>query len=46
MVNIKMLSVAYKDNLQALADLLDGQVMLMFDQASTSRPELVQQLAQ
>ena len=38
MANIKMLSVAYKGNSQALADLLGGQVMIMFDQISTSGP--------
>jgi tripartite-type tricarboxylate transporter receptor subunit TctC len=34
--DIKMLHVAYKGNSQALTDLVGGQVMLMFDQVSTS----------
>jgi tripartite-type tricarboxylate transporter receptor subunit TctC len=33
---IKMLSVSYKGNSQALTDLVGGQVMVMFDQVSTS----------
>jgi tripartite-type tricarboxylate transporter receptor subunit TctC len=33
---IKLLSVAYKGNAQALTDLVSGQVMGMFDQVSTS----------
>jgi tripartite-type tricarboxylate transporter receptor subunit TctC len=35
---IKMLSVSYKGNSQALTDLVGGQVNLMFDQVSTSGP--------
>jgi tripartite-type tricarboxylate transporter receptor subunit TctC len=35
---IKMLSVSYKGNSQALTDLVGGQVMVMFDQVSTSGP--------
>jgi tripartite-type tricarboxylate transporter receptor subunit TctC len=35
---IKMLSVPYKGNAQALTDLVGGQVMVMFDQVSTSGP--------
>ena len=41
MADIKMLSVAYKGNSQALADLLGGQVMIMFDQVSTSGPHVL-----
>ncbi|MBA2961682.1 MULTISPECIES: tripartite tricarboxylate transporter substrate-binding protein [Ramlibacter] len=33
---IKMLSVSYKGNSQALVDVVGGQVMTMFDQVSTS----------
>lgn len=33
---IKMLGVSYKGNAQALTDLVGGQVMIMFDQVSTS----------
>ncbi|OZI38204.1 hypothetical protein CAL29_07695 [Bordetella genomosp. 10] len=33
---VKMLSVSYKGNSQALTDLVGGQVMIMFDQVSTS----------
>jgi tripartite-type tricarboxylate transporter receptor subunit TctC len=35
---IKMLGVSYKGNAQALTDLVGGQVMIMFDQVSTSGP--------
>ena len=35
-VGIKMLHVPYKGNAQALVDLIGGQIMLMFDQISTS----------
>jgi tripartite-type tricarboxylate transporter receptor subunit TctC len=35
-VGIKMLHVPYKGNSQALVDVIGGQVMLMFDQVSTS----------
>jgi tripartite-type tricarboxylate transporter receptor subunit TctC len=37
-VGVKMLHVPYKGNSQALIDVLSGQVMLMFDQVSTSAP--------
>lgn len=37
-VGVKMLHVPYKGNSQALVDVLSGQVMLMFDQVSTSAP--------
>jgi tripartite-type tricarboxylate transporter receptor subunit TctC len=35
-VGIRMLHVPYKGNSQALVDVIGGQVMLMFDQVSTS----------
>ncbi len=37
-VGVKMLHVPYKGNAQALIDVIGGQVMLMFDQVSTSDP--------
>lgn len=37
-VGIKMLHVPYKGNGQAIVDVIGGQVMLMFDQISTSEP--------
>jgi tripartite-type tricarboxylate transporter receptor subunit TctC len=37
---IKMLHVPYKGNAQSLVDLIGGQVMLMFDQISTSTPHI------
>ncbi len=37
-VGIKMLHIPYKGNSQALVDVIGGQVMLMFDQVSTSEP--------
>ena len=36
--NIKMLHIPYKGNAQSLTDLVGGQVMIMFDQVSTSVP--------
>jgi tripartite-type tricarboxylate transporter receptor subunit TctC len=39
-VGIRMLHVPYKGNAQALIDVIGGQVMLMFDQVSTSEPHL------
>ncbi|MGZ5178000.1 MAG: Bug family tripartite tricarboxylate transporter substrate binding protein [Burkholderiales bacterium] len=37
---IKMLHVPYKGNAQSLVDLVGGQVMVMFDQISTSTPHI------
>jgi tripartite-type tricarboxylate transporter receptor subunit TctC len=37
---VKMLHVPYKGNAQSLVDLIGGQVMLMFDQISTSTPHI------
>jgi len=37
-VGVKMLHVPYKGNSQAIVDVIGGQVMLMFDQVSTSEP--------
>jgi tripartite-type tricarboxylate transporter receptor subunit TctC len=39
-VGIKMLHVPYKGNAQAIIDVIGGQVMLMFDQVSTSEPHI------
>lgn len=39
-VGIKMLHVPYKGNAQAIVDVIGGQVMLMFDQVSTSEPHV------
>jgi tripartite-type tricarboxylate transporter receptor subunit TctC len=37
---IRMLHVPYKGNAQSLVDLVGGQVMVMFDQLSTSSPHI------
>ena len=37
-VGVKMLHIPYKGNAQAIIDVIGGQVMLMFDQVSTSDP--------
>jgi tripartite-type tricarboxylate transporter receptor subunit TctC len=37
---VRMLHVPYKGNAQSLVDLVGGQVMVMFDQISTSAPHL------
>jgi tripartite-type tricarboxylate transporter receptor subunit TctC len=37
-VGVKMLHVPYKGNSQAIVDVIGGQVMIMFDQVSTSEP--------
>jgi tripartite-type tricarboxylate transporter receptor subunit TctC len=37
---IRMLHVPYKGNAQSLVDLIGGQVMVMFDQLSTSSPHI------
>jgi len=39
-VGVKMLHVPYKGNSQAIIDVIGGQVMIMFDQVSTSAPFL------
>ncbi len=39
-VGVKMLHVPYKGNAQAIIDVIGGQVMLMFDQVSTSEPHV------
>lgn len=40
MAGVKMLHVPYKGNAQAILDVMGGQVMLMFDQVSTSTPHI------
>src|SRR5207247_5657095 len=37
---VKMLHVPYKGNSQALIDVIGGQVAMMFDQVSTSAPQI------
>mgnify|MGYP001451690984 CR=1 FL=1 len=37
-VGVKMLHIPYKGNSQAIVDVIGGQVMIMFDQVSTSEP--------
>jgi tripartite-type tricarboxylate transporter receptor subunit TctC len=37
---IRMLHVPYKGNSQALVDLIGGQIAMMFDQVSTSAPQI------
>jgi len=37
---LKLLHVPYKGNAQALVDIMAGQIMLMFDQVSTSAPQV------
>jgi tripartite-type tricarboxylate transporter receptor subunit TctC len=37
---LKMLHVPYKGNAQALVDIIAGQVMMMYDQVSTSAPHV------
>lgn len=39
-VGVKMLHVPYKGNAQAIIDVIGGQVMIMFDQVSTSEPHI------
>ena len=40
MAGVKMLHVPYKGNAQAILDVMGGQVMMMFDQVSTSTPHV------
>ena len=40
MAGLKMLHVPYKGNSQAILDVMGGQVMMMFDQVSTSTPHI------
>jgi tripartite-type tricarboxylate transporter receptor subunit TctC len=40
MAGVKMLHVPYKGNSQAILDVMGGQVMMMFDQVSTSTPHI------
>ena len=40
MAGVKMLHVPYKGNSQAILDVMSGQVMMMFDQVSTSTPHI------
>src|SRR5256885_14741429 len=37
---VTMLHVPYKGNSQALVDVISGQVAMMFDQVSTSSPQI------
>jgi len=37
---LKMLHVPYKGNAQALVDIIAGQIMMMYDQVSTSHPHV------
>jgi tripartite-type tricarboxylate transporter receptor subunit TctC len=39
-VGIKLLHVPYKGNSQAIVDVIGGQVTMMFDQVSTSEPQI------
>jgi tripartite-type tricarboxylate transporter receptor subunit TctC len=38
--DVKMLHIPYKGNSQALVDVISGQVTMMFDQVSTSAPQI------
>jgi len=40
MTGVKLLHVPYKGNAQALVDVMGGQISLMFDQVSTSAPQI------
>ncbi len=40
MAGVKMLHVPYKGNSQAIVDIIAGEVMMMFDQVSTSTPHV------
>src|SRR5687768_5746056 len=40
MAGVKMLHIPYKGNAQAILDVMGGQVMMMFDQVSTSTPHI------
>src|SRR5215216_355769 len=40
MTGVKLLHVTYKGNAQALVDVMGGQIAMMFDQVSTSGPQV------
>ena len=40
MAGVKMLHIPYKGNAQAILDVMGGQVMMIFDQVSTSTPHI------
>jgi len=40
MTGVKLLHVTYKGNAQALVDVMGGQITMMFDQVSTSGPQV------
>jgi tripartite-type tricarboxylate transporter receptor subunit TctC len=40
MTGVKLLHITYKGNAQALVDVMGGQITMMFDQVSTSAPQI------